>query len=53
MEFENFEGKCKKKKIDWKSIKKEKIKENKQKVKLDVLFSFVTSNSFYLFNLLV
>ena len=41
--FENFEGKCKREKIDGKSRRKEK------KIKINKLFLFATSNLFNLF----
>ena len=46
---EKSEEKCKEKKIQRKSKKKGKIK---NKLKVDKLFLFVTSNSFYLFELI-
>ena len=44
-----FEGKCKGKKIQLKSRRKENVKEKKKRLKVDKLFFFVTSNSFSLF----
>ena len=44
-----FEVKWKIKKIWRKSTRKEKIKENNNRVKLNILFLFATSNQIYLF----
>ena len=45
-----FEGKYKRSKVQKKNRKKEeKLKENKNKVKRDILFLFVTSNQLILF----
>ena len=45
-----IEKKCKGKKIQRKSRRKEKVKENKKnRLKVNKLFLFATSNSIYLF----
>ena len=54
MVLRKFERKYEKKKIKRKNGKNEKIKENlKNTFKVNKLFLYVTSNSFYLFNFLI
>ena len=45
-----FKGKGQK--IELKNRRKENMKENKNQVKYNILFLFVTSNSFYLYQLI-
>ena len=46
-----YKRKCEEKKIKRKDGKKEKIKENKNRFKINKLFLHAISNSFYLFSL--
>ena len=48
-----FEGKYEKKKIERKSKRKENVKKNKNKFKVNKLFLYLTSNSFYFFNYII
>ena len=48
-----FEGKYEKKKIERKSKGKENVKKNKNKFKVNKLFLYLTSNSFYFFNSII